>query len=88
MKIKKEYILREIAGQSIIVPIGKASLDSRGIMTLKGCGVFLFKEFQKGIEKNELLEKVLNEFNVDKATAESDIEEFVVNLKKLNLLEE
>ena len=88
MKIKKDYILREIAGQNIIVPIGQAGLDSRGIMTLKGIGVYIFGLLSQNRSREELIEKILEEYEVDRKTAESDLDEFITRLNGLGLLEQ
>lgn len=88
MKIKKDYILREIAGQNIIVPIGQAGLDCRGIMILKGIGVYIFGLLSQDRSREELIEKILEEYEVDCKTAESDLDEFITRLNKLGLLEQ
>lgn len=88
MKIKKDYILREIAGQNIIVPIGQAGLDCRGIMTLKGIGVYIFGLLSQNRSREELIEKILGEYEVDRKTAESDLDEFITRLNGLGLLEQ
>lgn len=42
MKIKKELIKREIAGDCILVPVGKSTLESNGLFALNELGAFIW----------------------------------------------
>ena len=43
MKIKREFVLREIAGDILLVPTGKTALDLNGMLTLNGVGADIWK---------------------------------------------
>jgi len=43
MKVKEGYMLREVAGNSVVVAVGKATLDFNGLITLNSTGTFLWK---------------------------------------------
>lgn len=88
MKIKNGYILREIAGSSIVVPLGDEQMSFAGIMTLNGVGAFVWKMLEKGAEKDEILTAVLSEYEIDRETASADIDRYIEKLKSNNLLEE
>lgn len=50
MKIKEGFILRNVAGSYVVVPIGEATLDFNGMMSLNETGAFLFgKLIQKSV---------------------------------------
>ena len=40
MKIKEGYLLREVAGSNIVVPIGEGELNFSGVITLNDVGAF------------------------------------------------
>ena len=42
MKLKSGFILREIAGSSIIVPVGERVKEFNGVINLNDTGVFLW----------------------------------------------
>lgn len=88
MKIKDGYILRQVAGNSIVIAVGDEALNFNGIITINGSGTFLWEQLAKGASKSELLEAMLSEYNIDAETAEKDIEEFVSKLEKANLLDD
>jgi hypothetical protein len=81
-------MLREIGGESIVVPVGARTVDLRGIIKLNATAAFLWKMMEKGCTQQELVEGLLEEFEVDEATAVSDVENFVETLRNNNLLDE
>lgn len=86
MKVDKEFVLREIAGDNILVPVGKTALDFNGLITLNEVGAFLWGKLQDEITIDELVEKVLDEYEVDEETARKDILEFVGYLKDAKVI--
>jgi hypothetical protein len=87
MKIKKGFMLREVAGNYVVVPVGEASKEFKGIITLNNSGVFLWKSLIEECSIEELLRKFLNEYNIDQITAKKDIDLFLDKIKEANVLE-
>ncbi len=87
MKIKNEYILKEIAGENIVVPTGQEAVSFNGIITLNNSAALLFRFLQKEAEQEELIHFYLETYKVDEATAVNDVLEFLAILKKHHLLE-
>lgn len=88
MKIKKGYLVREIAGCHVVVPIGERVIDFKGIMTLNDSGCFIWKCLSEEISYNRLLASVLDEYEVDEATAKADLNEFLNSACESGVLEE
>lgn len=86
MKIKDGYLLREVAGNHVVVPTGKATLDFSGVITLNGAGAFLWRLLNTEKNEQELLSAMLGEYEIDAATAQADLVEFVTKLKEADLL--
>lgn len=87
MKIKKDFILRKVADSYVVVPVNKMTLDFNGIINLNETGAFLFELLQKGAEKDELVDKMLEEYDVDRAKAEADIDKFIQKVRDADVLE-
>ena len=87
MKIKQGYILREVAGNYIVVAVGEAVKNFNGIINLKETGAFLWKILQEGATEEQLKESLLNEYEVDEQIAESDIKAFIDKLTEKGLLD-
>ena len=87
MKIKSDFILRKVADSYVVVPVGKLTLDFNGIINLNETGAFLFELLQKGAEREELIEKMLEEYEVSHEKAASDIDIFIQKVKEADVLE-
>ncbi len=85
MKIKNGYILREVAGNHVVVPTGNTSVDFSGVITLNDTGAYLWKLLGKEKTEQELLFGMLEEYEIDEATAKADLSEFLVKLKAADL---
>lgn len=88
MKIKEGYVLRQVADNWIVLPVGQASVDFNGMVNLNGSGVLLWRALEKGCDLKALADVLLSEYDVDSSTALSDAEEFVSVLRKAGCIEE
>ena len=86
MKIKDGFILREVAGSFIVVAVGEAVKTFNGIVNLNETGAFLWKILETGATKEELLKRLLEEYDVDEKTAEADIDGFINKLQEAKLV--
>ncbi len=87
MKIKDDFILRKVADSYVVVPVGSMTLDFNGIINLNDTGAFLFKVLQSGADKQELVDKLLEEYDVTFDTAKADTDSFIKKLKDADILE-
>lgn len=79
MKLKDGFILRSVAGETVVVPTGD-DLDLNMMITLNETGKFLWEHLEKGAEEAELVAALLQEYDVDKQTAEKHVALFVKKL--------
>lgn len=88
MKLKYEFTVREIAGEYVLIPMGKSALAFSGMVTTNAVGAAICRRLSEPATEAELLEAVCREFAVDAQTAREDLEEFLTLLRKANLLDE
>lgn len=88
MKVKEGYVLREVAGNSIVVAIGDGAVDFNGLITINEVGTFLWKLLINGTTRQGLLRAVLEEYDIDEQTAQKDIDEFIEKLRQAGLMDE
>lgn len=85
MKLKEGFILRTVAGQTVALPTsGVTNLDM--MITLNGTGKFLWERLAVGADKDELVNALLAEYDVDRERAEQSVDAFVARLKELDFL--
>lgn len=87
MKLTCEFILREVAGESILVPVGNTALRFNGIITLEPVGTRIWKGLEAGKRREEILAQILEEFDVDHQTASDDLDAFLEQLRDKGFLE-
>lgn len=87
MKLKDGFVLREVVGQTVVLPSGD-DLDLNMMITLNETGKFLWERIEKGTEVEELVAALLAEYDVDEARARASVDAFVAKLKENDFLAE
>lgn len=87
MRIKKDFVLRKVADVYVVVPVNSLTLDFNGIINLNETGAFLFRLLQSGADKQELVNKLLEEYEVEPEKASADIDVFLEKVKDADILE-
>ena len=88
MRIKEGYILREVAGNFVVIPLGKNTVDFSGMITLSETGALLWKKLEEGADEAQLVTAMLDEYDVDEKTAAEDIKAFLKKLGDAGLISE
>ena len=85
MKIKEGFILRTIAGETVVLPAeGMMNVDM--MITLNDTGRVLWERLTVGAEESDLVDALLAEYDVDRQTAEKSAAAFVNRMKELDFL--
>ena len=87
MKIKEGFLLRQVAGQTVVLPTGD-ELDLNMMITLNGTGAFLWERLEKGSDVESLTAALLAEYDVDPQTARAAVEGFVKKLEAHGFLQD
>ena len=86
MKMKEGFILRKVGTQYVAAATGKASEIFNGIIRLNESGAFVFRQLQEGATAEELMARLLEEYDVDEAAARQDVDRFLAALKEADAL--
>jgi len=89
MKLKDGFMVRNIMDEYVVVPVGERINDFNGLITLNESGLFLWNCLEKdnsGID--ELVDKLIGEYEVDTQTAKADVLKFIEVLSTNELLEQ
>ena len=87
MKIKENFILRKVADSYIVVPVGSMTLNFNGIINLNETGAFLFEKLQQGAGREDLINALLEEYDVAPDRAENDVDIFIQKVMDADVLE-
>ena len=86
MKIKEGLILREVAGNYIVVAVGDAVKTFNGVINLNETGAFLWRLMEKGSDVEGLTNALLEEYDVEKEIAQADAKAFIDKLTEAGLV--
>jgi hypothetical protein len=82
MKIKKGFVLKQVAGNFIVVPTGSLVKNFNGVVNLNQTGAFLWSKCQDEIDRDKLIEELIKEYEIDLETAKKGVDKFIETLKK------
>lgn len=88
MNVKLDFVLREIAGETLLVPAGKTALDLNGMLTLNETGAALWRMLPEAADAEALTQGLLQEFEgAPTEQVRADVEEFLARLRELGIVE-
>lgn len=90
MRVKDGLILREVAGQYVIVPTGKRVQEVTSIVYISASGAYLWNYMQENdFEPEDLVARILEHYTgVTEEQAASDIQKFLKKLTDSNVMDD
>lgn len=86
MITKKELIKRQIAGDTILVPVGKTVLESNGLFMLNELGTFIWDLLPGAESEADICKAVLDQYDVPMERAQQDVSEFLEKLRSMGII--
>ena len=88
MKTSNEFIMREIAGEYVLVPIGKRAQTFQGLVTMNEVGALIWEMMEKESDIDQIVSGILDEYEVDEQTVRKDVLDFIGFLKDCQIIED
>ena len=77
MKIKAGFVVRQVGGENVVVPVGAMSKQFHGMINLNETGAFLWQFYTENHTVDEGVSALLAEYDVEEEIARADVETFV-----------
>lgn len=87
MKLKKDYVLRQVADTWVVLPLGQETISFDGMLKLNESGALLWKALEEGADTDGLVAALKAEYIVSEAQARADAEEFLQKLAQAGCIE-
>lgn len=87
MKIKDGFVLRSVADEHLVMPTGGNIAKFDGAVVLNDVSAFLFRQLQAPVSREDLLEALLAEYEVDAQTAAKDLDALLDTFEQMGILE-
>ena len=86
MEIKKKVIIRTVAGEHMLIPVGDTVFQYNGIFMLTDSGKLLWDKIREGAESEGLVKALIEEYEIDEATASKDVADFLKKLQSYEII--
>ena len=87
MKLKKDFILRQIADEYVVFPVGEMAVSNM-IVELNETGAYLWKLLVNGSDRESLIHRFAEYYEIDTETAAGDVDFMLTVCREHGLLEE
>ncbi len=88
MRTRSGFILRELAGEYVLAPVGKEIKSFNGVAVMNEMCAFVWRKLQSEISGQELLSAVLDEYDTDEATASEDLDALLGKMRAMGVIED
>lgn len=87
-KIKEGFVMRRVAGQAVVIAVGKASETFHGMINLNDSGSCIWEGIEAGLDAEAIADKIVREFDIDHQTALRDTQEMLEQMRVQGILED
>ena len=86
LKAKSGFILRDITGEYILMPIDDNIGKYNGVVLLNDVSAFLWTKLEHPVSRDDLLAALLDQYQVDEATAANDLDLLLEKLRSFDVI--
>lgn len=86
MRIKNGFVLREVAGQIMVIATGEASKDFHGMIKLNSTGKDIWLGLQDGLSEADIAKRLQEKYDVDAEKAAQDTRAFLEQMEEMGFL--
>lgn len=87
MKLKENFVLRQVAGNWVVLPLAAATVDFNGMLKLNESGAMLWKVLEQGGDREKLADALTAEYDVSREIALADADEFLNKLSRAGCID-
>ncbi len=88
LKAREDLILRNLAGEYVLMPRGEAIKSFHGTVVMNELSAFVWKQLSAPMDRDALLEAILQEYDVDRETAAADLDGLLARFRELGIVED
>ena len=87
MKLNENYVLKTVAGTPVVVPVGDAVNNIKGMITLNGPAEVIWKALEQGADYEKIVAKLKSEYDAPEELLRKDLTAFLEKLESYKILE-
>ncbi len=86
MKLNKLYVMRDIGGETIIVPTGNVIENFNGLISTNEVAAFIWRHIEECETPDDMVKTVMGEYEGDAQVIEKEVLEFLETLRKVGMI--
>ena len=86
MKIKEGFVLREVAGQAVVIAVGETSKEFHGMINLNATGKLVWQGIEQGLTEAEIVGKLVDQYDVTADKAQVDVHRMIEKMSTAGVL--
>lgn len=86
MKVKRDFVLREIAGETLLIPAGKTALDLNGMITLNEVAADIWQMLPEAEDEEAVVQRILADYDAEETQIRRDVADFLGRLRELGIV--
>ena len=87
MILSKDYEIIDITGEVLAIPVGSKAEISKDIFSFSNAAAFLLKELKEHRSEQQLVDCLVEQYDVDRQTAIMDVKRFISSIVEIGLIE-
>lgn len=88
MKASTGFILRNLAGEYVVMPAGDNIGAFGGAILMNELSAFVWEQLKVSVSRDELLARILDRYEVEEKTAAADLDALLAEMKRMRIIEE
>ena len=86
MRVKSGFVVREVGGKKYAVATGEAARSFKGMLSLNDVGATIFNLLQSDTTAEAIVEAILAEYDASAEIVSADVENFIRQLRSINVI--
>ncbi len=86
MEILKQFAIREVAGDYLLVPLGRSALDLNGMITLNDVAAEIWNMLPESEDEEAIVQKLLEQYEATEEELRADVKAFINKLRALGIV--
>ena len=87
MKRNENFVIKELMGSFVLVPVGDTAIDFNGVITINDTAKYLWEAAEGDFDADTLTDALIKEYDIDIGTATEGAEIFITKMKEAGCIE-
>ena len=88
MRIKQGFVMRDVAGQAVVIATGDASRDFHGMDKLHQTAAVVWHGVEEGLDVKAIAARLVVEYDVEPGRALADVEALLARMREQGFVED